>query len=307
MSTLGFSKLFSLSTLMSTLVWGVRLGCIAAVIYVLVDAVWYFVAGPKDQALVSGYTRIAATQPERINTTNITSKELFGTSAELDKAEPVEALQATTLNLTLEGTFVAEDDSTHSVALISSRNNRDQAREYHEGDAIASFAELEAIHPRFVVISRGGERERLAFEADDILTESAVESTPRTSRESVRPAAIPRQSSPVTSRALLEHGLSADAIAEMPPNFNLDELMSLGLAEFQTEEGMVLQIDSSAESSLLSRLGMEPGDRVVSVNGHSLEAFRNDRQLVQEVAKSGIARLEIHRGGRQFFFSVPIQ
>lgn len=309
MSIFGFSNLSGLPALMSTLLWVVRLGCLAAVLYVLVDAVWYFVAGPKDQSVSSRYAVVSEFQHTPIDTSKITSTELFGKTEEIDQREPLEALQTTTLNLTLEGTFVADDDATHSVALISSRSSRDEVREYREGDAVASFAELETIHPRFVVISRGGERERLAFDSEDILSESAKPEVKQQSPREARPATTSqRPRSPRTSLSNFDQrsNVRGDAEMPLPSDFSFDELMSLGLAEIQTANGAALKISNSSESSPLSRLGMQPGDLVMSVNGHPVEAFRQDEQLAQKVANSGVARLEIQRGGRQFFLSVPI-
>ena len=87
----------------------------------------------------------------------------------------------------------------------------------------------------------------------------------------------------------------------------IDELKTLGLKEIQTGDGAMLAISDSSDSSPLARLGMQPGDIVLSVNGHSLDQLRSDERLVEEVRDSTTARLGIKRADRTFFLTVPIR
>ena len=77
-------------------------------------------------------------------------------------------------------------------------------------------------------------------------------------------------------------------------------------SETQTVDGAMLAITDSSGNSPLARLGMQPGDVVLSVNGHSLDALRSDEKLIEEVRDADTARLEIKRAGRKFFLTVPI-
>ena len=300
MRNIGFVTRFSSVGLISTLAWLVRLGCIAAVLIVAADAIWYFVVGPTDQNNGSTITQRANPQVREVNTARILATELFGSSDQAQELSALENLQETTLNLTLEGTFVASDDQSHSSAFISNRDSRGTAREYRIGDAVASFAQIEEIHPRFVVISRAGERELLPFEIDRVFSEPPA--------NTVSPAKTDSQSSSRSNQTSL---LQAQSIRELDPKklqgATFDELKTLGLREIQTGEGSMLAISDSSSTSPLARLGMQPGDVVLTVNGHSLDALRKDEKLIEEVRDSNTARLGIKRANRTFFLTVPIQ
>ena len=110
-------------------------------------------------------------QVRKVNTARILATELFGSSDSTEELASIEDLQETTLSLTLEGTFVSSEGRSHSVAFISNRDSRGTAREYRVGDSVASYAAIEEIHPRFVVIARAGERELLTFEVDRVLSD----------------------------------------------------------------------------------------------------------------------------------------
>ena len=225
---------------------------------------------------------------------------MFGSSDVAQDLSSLENLQETTLNLTLEGTFVASDDRSHSTAFISNRDSRGTAREFRVGDTVASFAEIAEIHPRFVVISRAGEHELLTFDIDRVFSEPPrrVTGQPGTSNQgSANPIQTPL--------------LQVQSVRELDPKRlqkgTIDELKTLGLTEIQTGEGSMLAISDSSGTSPLARLGMQPGDIVLSVNGHSLDELRSDEKLIEEVRDSNAARLGIKRANRTFFLTVPIQ
>ena len=300
MRNIGFAPRFNSVGLISTLSWVVRLGCIAALLLVTADAIWYFVVGPTERSDASTLTQSASPQIREVNTERILATELFGFSDADQAPASIANLQETTLSLTLEGTFVSSDDQSHSSAFISNRDSRSSAREYRVGDAVASFAEIEEIHPRFVVISRAGERELLTFEVDRVFSESPL-------AEIQQPSTNNQQSASSAQTPLLQ----TPSVRELDPKrlqeATIDELKTLGLTETQTVDGAMLAITDSSGTSPLARLGMQPGDIVLSVNGHSLDALRGDENLIEEVRDADTARLEIKRAGRTFYLTVPIR
>ncbi|MCY4129458.1 MAG: hypothetical protein OXG15_09505 [Gammaproteobacteria bacterium] len=299
MRNIGFATRFTSVGLVSTLAWLVRLGCIAAVLLVTADAIWYFVVGPTERT--DALTPSQGTRPQvrEVNTARILATELFGSSDGAQESDSLANLQETTLSLTLEGTYVATDDRSQSIAFISNRDSRAAAREYRIGDAVASFAEIEEIHPRFVVISRAGERELLTFEIDRVFSEPPLDARTESSvgtRQPTDPMQTPLLQTP-SVRELDPKRLQATTI---------EDLKTLGLTEIQTGDGAMLAITDSSGTSPLARLGMRPGDIVLSVNGHSLDALRSDEKLIEKVRDSNTARLGIKRADRTFFLTVPI-
>lgn len=299
MRNIGFAARFTGVGLISTAAWLVRLGCIAAVLLVVADAIWYFVVGPTERNDALTSSQGARPQVREVNTARILATELFGSSDSTQDSSSLENLQETTLRLTLEGTFVASDDRSHSIAFISNRDSRATAREYRVGDAVASFAEIEEIHPRFVVISRAGERELLTFEVDRVFSEP-----PKSTSTGIN--AVDRAPSETAQIPLLQ----TKSVRELDPKHlqeaTIDDLKTLGLTEIQTGDGAMLAISDSSATSPLARLGMQPGDIVLSVNGHSLDALRSNEKLIEQVRDSSTARLGIKRADRTFFLTVPI-
>ncbi len=299
MRNIAFAPRFTSVGLISTITWAVRLGCIALVLLVAADAIWYFVVGPTERTESSTLNLSANSQVREVNTARILATDLFGSSDIVQDPASLENLQETTLSLTLEGTIVSSDDRSFSSAYISNRDSRASAREYRTGDAVASFAQIEEIHPRFVVISRAGERELLTFEVDRVLSEPPPNTKPQ-----------PNTGNPPQTNATQIPLLETPTVRELDPKrlqeATIDDLKTLGLTEIQTGDGAMLAITDSSSTSPLARLGMQPGDIVLSVNGHSLDALRNDEKLISTVRDSSTARLGIKRADRTFYLTVPI-
>ncbi|SHF30718.1 hypothetical protein SAMN05444339_1051, partial [Loktanella atrilutea] len=57
----------------------------------------------------------------------------------------------------------------------------------------------------------------------------------------------------------------------------------------------------------VTRAGLQAGDLVKSVNGQPVGNVDSDRALYDEVANSGLARVEIEREGRSIVLSFPLQ
>ena len=58
---------------------------------------------------------------------------------------------------------------------------------------------------------------------------------------------------------------------------------------------------------MLTQLGLQPGDVILSVNGQTLGNLNDDQMLLEQVTNSGQARLEIQRGNRRFVVNHTIK
>jgi general secretion pathway protein C len=58
---------------------------------------------------------------------------------------------------------------------------------------------------------------------------------------------------------------------------------------------------------MLTQLGLQPGDVILSVNGQTLGNIDDDQNLLGQVTDSGQARLEIQRGNRRFVVNHTIK
>ncbi len=70
-------------------------------------------------------------------------------------------------------------------------------------------------------------------------------------------------------------------------------LNNLGLKA--SDNGYVLE----SSTSMLSRIGMKPGDKLISVNGNTLGDPEQDKLLIDEVYAAGSAKIVIERGSRR--------
>lgn len=60
--------------------------------------------------------------------------------------------------------------------------------------------------------------------------------------------------------------------------------------------GQGFEISERTPPALRARLGLKPGDRIVSVNGQAVGAGMNEAQLLEQIRKTGQAKIEIQRG-----------
>lgn len=278
--------------LLTSLAWAVRIACMLVVLYAIADTVWFFAVGPTNAGQELQVDSNPTAHQRNVDTSRIVAADLFGVAAKEEIAPAFEDLQETTLNLTLEGTFIATDENTASVALISHRDRNSGTQEYLIGDAVGTLAEIAEIHPRFIVISRGGEHERLTFAVKRAFSQ-APDSYPRT---------VPSYGPGAMATGTIE---SKKPDFERVRNASIDDLASLGLTEVDAGGETLLRIQNQSTPSPLMRLGMQPGDFVVSVNGHSLTALRQNEGLAEEIFSGGMAKLEVRRGNRLFILTVP--
>ena len=58
--------------------------------------------------------------------------------------------------------------------------------------------------------------------------------------------------------------------------------------------------------SPIRQVGLQPGDVVLSVNGRPVGIATNDSTLIDQVMASARVRVEVQRGERRFFLTVPV-
>lgn len=60
--------------------------------------------------------------------------------------------------------------------------------------------------------------------------------------------------------------------------------------------GHGFEISERTPPALRARLGLKPGDKIVSVNGQPIGSGMNEAQLLEQIRKTGQAKIEIQRG-----------
>ncbi len=247
----------------------------------------------------------------------VSDLELFGRAQAA--AAPTEVIDApeTKLNLELQGVFIAEDDN-RSTAIIGQRSKVGEL--YAVGDRLPGNATLASVYVDHVLIRRSGRVEKLMFSEGKLNIGKTNASTggnragPRTRsgstasraeleqiRDRLRNAAPPNpDTGPTGNRS---SGLEdyAQRLRQDP----MSVLGEVGLSAVNDGESGGYRVDASAQSAI-RQAGLQPGDVVVSVNGRPIGNVMNDTALIDQVMASSRVRVEVQRGERRFFLTVPV-
>lgn len=254
----------------------------------------FFTVGPEPlpvEATADASTRDAPDIPiERIVAMN-----LFGEPTS-DAVPRTETLSETKLSLVLHGVFVA-DKADASTALISQRNNNPKL--YAIADRLPGNARLEAVYRDRVVVSRGGVRENLSFKRGDQMIRPGTAAR-RSNTDPAGSSSRLQSSSPKAQRnprSLIERTLAKhrDEIDRDPRKF----IENLGLTS--SERGGYL-LGTFADNDA----GLEPGDRLLSLNGKPVGNPEEDRHELERILAGRSVEVQIQRGEQRITFSLSL-
>lgn len=218
---------------------------------------------------------------------DMASWNLFGEAEQGDSTETEEInAPKTRLRLSLMGVFMAEN-AQQSSAIIAEQGREGEF--FKVGDRVQGRARLSKVYEDKVILDNSGKFETLTFEDAEKIAGSIV-SQPKTS---------PTKKNKTNNLAYKQR-LRTIKTPEQFVEFAKDELSNpeqalknLGLTA--TDGGYVLK----GASSMLTRIGMKPGDKLISVNGNTLGDPEQDKLLIDEVYASGSAKIVIERGSRR--------
>ncbi len=213
-------------------------------------------------------------------------------------ANPETAAAQTTLDLTLLGVIVRDDPSA-SRALVD-----DAGRDgyYRTGDEIRAGVRLTDVLSNHVVLDVQGKTELLYFPDSG----PAVVEMP-TTPEGVDAllAALQRDYVPPVDRTRAPPETTQDYIALWRERIIANPaqvLDQIGLVATENGYRVAEQHDSG-----VALAGLRAGDLVRTVNGQPVGDVDQDRRFFDEVAASGLARLEIERDGETIVLSFPLE
>ena len=236
------------------------------------------------------------------------SLELFGSintarsvSRKIDTPE-------TKLNLEIQGIFIAKDP-TLSKAIVAEKNKLGQL--FSIGETLPGNATLDSIFDNHILIRRNNKVEKLLFSdqkfqfigsktSQDFPTQLKKEATSKGPKFSKPIGAVVNNSE--------EKSRNGRVINQYKEKLRKDlegTLRQSGITPLAVGESGGYKIGPDA-TSFVTQTGLQSGDVILSVNGNPVGKTENDTKIMAQIVSSSRARIEVQRGTRRFFLTVPI-
>ena len=232
---------------------------------------------------------------------SLATRQLFG---RVDDNQPEQVISAPTtrLNLELQGVFLSAAASLSS-AIVAERGKNGKL--YLVGDKLPGNSVLHSVESDHILLRRGARLEKLLFikkrlniKASSTASTSAKDRGRKTASNTRQRSQATRPASPSTGSAILSE--VRDRLQRNPQGV----LKEYGLSAVAPGSSQGYKVDTAHPA--LNNTGLQPGDRVVSVNGAPLGVAMNDARLIDQARAAGRVRVEVERGGRRFFLTIPI-
>ena len=166
---------------------------------------------------------------------------------------------------------------------------------YRVGDIVQGRTKLADVYKDRVILDTSGKLETLKFEDDTassapMIRQAARRPAPSTRNEDERIQSMTEQFSQI--RRPSDFVTMAGQLAQESPELLI---RSLGIEPVGVGEGY-----SITGNSVLLKAGMQPGDRILSINSQPLGDTQSDQMLFEQVMNDGRARIEVQRGNKRF-------
>ncbi|MFV5590306.1 type II secretion system protein N [Acinetobacter variabilis] len=191
-----------------------------------------------------------------------------------------------TANIVLQGVVVASPSYNSSAVL----KINDQSDRYRVGEVLGNsgFTLAEVYWDRVILRKSSGATQEILFKGlENGLNQPIVPDTSAASSNSMPPihteSGMPEQPSPQSE--------INRAIQQMHENKD-QYLQNMGVSA--ADGGY--EVTSRTPAALRNRLGLRPGDRILSLNGQTLSQGQTEAQLLEQARREGQVKLEIKRG-----------
>ncbi|WP_370519433.1 type II secretion system protein N [Alcanivorax sp. DP30] len=274
--------------------WGkpVR-GMIAAVLVValawlLAETVWLLMYGPNQPIPESERTRLqvsGGSQSSSLSQHQVDSWQLFGEYQAVASAKddaPTDAPE-TRLRLELLGVFQSPVPEL-STAIIAEKGK--EGALFHVGDSIPGNASLEEVYPDRVILRRAGRLETLRW------SETAL-------------GGVSEVAQPAPSRARDQVVQQQEGGPDDMERQRRTIISQLALRPVAQGSNQGYKLGKRAPKQLLSQVGLEADDVILSVNGHGLGTEEGDIAALESYKQTQQASIVVQRGDQQFTVNYP--
>jgi general secretion pathway protein C len=274
----------------------------AGLVAVLVQLVWLAVdaAAPPAPPAITGEVPLASSAPAA----SLSRWHLFGNALPTADNRAFANAPDTGLELLLRGVF-AGDDPRDGRAIIAARDGTNE-RAVRAGEEVVPGVVIDSIYPDRVMLSRGGTLEALRLPQPEARA-AATSDAPRGPLRNTSPA--PPAPGPAASASpsfvnatgmSLGGSLASVAQSGGVQPAQLAQLAQQVVAAPVVEDGRIVgvRVQPGADAALFTRLGLQAGDIVTSVNGIALDSPARAQEIATALQASGAARVTVRRGGR---------
>jgi len=268
--------------------WLVAILLVIALAFVLAQTFWLLWYGPNEPIPSNSKTRLqvaSSGQAVILSQSQVDSWQLFGSfeqQAAPQSDKPTDAPE-TRLRLELLGVFQTADTDKAS-AIIAEKGKEGEL--YRIGDSIPGNASLEEVYPDRVILRRAGRLETLRWSDSSLGGVSQVSRQPAVERE-------PQQSQ-------IAEGSEEDMQRQRKAIIG-----QLGLQPVAQGDNQGYQLGKRAPKQLISQVGLQSNDVILSVNGHSLGTEEGDMAALRSFQETRQASIVVQRGDQQFTVNYP--
>ena len=195
------------------------------------------------------------------------------------------------LNMVLQGVVVGQP-SRYSSAVIKVNESSDR---YLVGETIqGSSYQLAEVYWDKVILTQGnGARRELAFQGiENGLDQPIVPTANATSGGSLQNNSMQNAANPANSGQGTTQSAIGQAVQRMTENRE-QYLQEMGV---NPSGNGGFEISNRTPAALRNKLGLQPGDRIMSLNGQAVGAGQSEAQLLEQARREGQVKLEVKRG-----------
>lgn len=237
--------------------------------------------------------------PAALQNTSASGKDYSGLFAIFADPDPIAAAVQPPPNVNLKGVLLAMPESMSSALL----DINGEVKNYRIGDALKdSGYTLVAVDWNSVVIADASDKQTVismpaAMPLDQSDMIAGTVSNQRLPENSMLPnAPQPTQNTEEESAATGSDSSPQSAIDEAVTELQENPASYLSRMGVMAA-GESYQVTPAMPAKLRNRLGLEPGDKVLTVNGQSVGSNpAQDASVLQQVQQSGEAQIEVQRG-----------
>tara|TARA_E500000331_G_scaffold88640_1_gene84434 strand:+ start:5366 stop:6256 length:891 start_codon:yes stop_codon:yes gene_type:complete len=288
---------------------------VALIVMIIVDVVFFIMenTNPVD-AIHQGKLMQSNSTP--LQNINFSELNLFGNFGGEGLSELIDAPN-TQLALELLGIFKS-GNGDHSAAVVAQRGNAGKV--YRIGDRLPGNATLDSVHDHFILINRVSRLEKLTFN-EKSFSETSRDQRPKPRTEVSKGEADEKDKKPkgiaLNKRRKMESSTTqsknspGEALLQLIKTHGNNAIDStsavLGESGIALVEGNNLKgYRLNSSNTMLSQVGLKTGDIIVAINGTPLGEASNDAEVLAQALAKKQARIEIKRGTKNLFLTVPI-